>query len=46
MTKINKVIKYDNDLVYNYEHNFNKDSVSSFNELSSIDSKFDTINKC
>ena len=26
-------------------HNFNKYSVSSFNEISSIDSKFDTINK-
>ena len=26
-------------------HNFNKYSVSSFNEISSIDCKFDTINK-
>ena len=40
-----KVIKHDNDLVYNSVHNFNKYSVSSFDEISSIDSKFDTINK-
>ena len=38
-------IKYNNDLVYNSVHNFNKYSVPSFNEISSIDSKFDTINK-
>ena len=38
------VIKHDNDLVYNSVHNFNKYSVSSFNETSSNDSKFDTIN--
>ena len=38
MTKIKKVIKHDNDLVYKY-------SVSSFNEISPIDFKFDTINK-
>ena len=40
-----RVIKHDNDLVYNPVHNFNKYSVSSFNEISSIDPKFDTINK-
>ena len=40
-----KVIKHDNDLVYNSVHNFNKYSMSSFNEILSIDSKFDTINK-
>ena len=39
------MIKHDNDLVYNSVHNFNKYNVSSFNEVSSIDSKFDTINK-
>ena len=43
--KNKKVIKRDNDLVYNSVHNFNKYSVSSFNEMSSINSKFDTINK-
>ena len=43
--KNKKVIKHDNDLVYNSVHNFNK-YVSSFNEISSIDSKYDTINKC
>ena len=43
--KNKKVIKQDNDLVYNSMHNFNKYSVSSFNEISSIDSKFDSINK-
>ena len=43
--KNKKVIKYDNDLVYNSVHNFNKYSVPSFNKISSIDSKFDTINK-
>ena len=26
-------------------HNFNKYSVSNFNEISSLDSKFDTLNK-
>ena len=43
--KNKKVVKYNNDLVYNSVHNFNKYSVSSFTEISSIDSKFDTINK-
>ena len=43
--KNKKVIKHDNDLVYNSVHNFIKYSVSSFNEISSINSKFDTINK-
>ena len=40
-----KVIKHNNDLVYNSVHNFSKYSVSSFNEISSTDSKFDTISK-
>ena len=40
-----KIIKYSDNLVYNSVHNFDKYSVSSFNEISSIDSKFDTINK-
>ena len=43
--KIKKVIKHDDDFVYNSVHNFNEYSVSSFNEIPSIDSKFDTINK-
>ena len=37
------VIKHDNDLVYNFVHNFNKYSVSSFIETSSNDSIFDII---
>ena len=41
--KSNKVVKYYNDLMYNSVHNFNKYSVSNFNEISSLDSKFDTI---
>ena len=45
MAKIKKVLKHEDDLVYNSVHNFNKYSVSSFNEISSIDSKFDAINK-
>ena len=43
--KNNKVIKHSSDLVYSSVHNFNEYSVSSFSEISSIDSKFDTINK-
>ena len=43
--KNKKVIEHDNDLVHNSVNNFNKYSVSSSNEISSIDSKFDTINK-
>ena len=43
--KWNKVINYDNDLMYNSVHNFNKYSVSNFNEISSLDLKFDTIKK-
>ena len=43
--KNKKVIKYNNDLVYSSVHNFNKHSLPNFNEISSIDSKFDTINK-
>ena len=42
--KNKKVIKHDNDLVYSSVHNSNKYSVSSFNEISSINFKFDTIN--
>ena len=40
-----KVNKYDNDLVYDSVNNFNKYSVPNFNEISSIDSKFDKMNK-
>ena len=43
--KNKKIMKHDNDLVYNSVHNFNKYSVPSFNEISSIHSKFDTTNK-
>ena len=41
-----KVSKYDNNLVYDSVHNCNKYNVPSFNEISSIDPKFNTINKC
>ena len=41
MTKIKKSLN----MAYNSVHNFDKYSVSSFNEISSADSKFDTINK-
>ena len=37
--------KYDNDFKYDSEHNFNKYSVSNFDEISSVDSKFDPLNK-
>ena len=43
--KNKKVMKYSNDLFYNSAYNFNKYSLPNFNEISSIDSKFDTINK-
>ena len=43
--KWNKVINYDNDLMYNAVHNFNKYSVSNFNEISLLYSKVDTLNK-
>ena len=43
--KGNKVIKYDNGLVHNSAHDFNKYSVFSFNEILSIHSKFHTLNK-
>ena len=43
--KDNKVNKHDNNLVYSSVHNFNIYNVSKFNEISSIDSKFDTLNK-
>ena len=39
-----KVIKYDNDLVYDSVHNFNKYRLSNFYEISSTDSKLDTMN--
>ena len=43
--KNKKVIKHDNGLVYNSVHNFNKYSLPNFNEILSVDPKFDTINK-
>ena len=36
--------KYDNDLVYDSRHNFNKCRLSNFNEISSVDSKCDIVN--
>ena len=43
--KNKKVIKYSNNLVYSSVHSFNKYSLPNCNKISSIDSKFDTINK-
>ena len=43
--KNKKVNKYGNNLVYDSVHNFNKYNVPNFNEISSTDNKFDTINK-
>ena len=43
--KVNKVTKYNNRLAYDSVHNFNKYSVSNFNEISSIETKFDTTGK-
>ena len=43
--KVNKVIKYDSDLMYDFVHNFNKYTVSNFNKISWIDSKFDVLNR-
>ena len=43
--KMKKAVKYDDNLMYNFVHNFNKYSVSNFNETSSLNSKFDTLNK-
>ena len=43
--KVNKTVRHDNDLMYNSVHNFNKHSISNFNEISSLDSKFDTLTK-
>ena len=43
--KNKNVIKCSNDLIYSSVNDFNKSSLPNFNEISSIDSKFDTINK-
>ena len=43
--KNENVIKYNSDLIYSSAHNFNKYSLPNFNEISSVDSKFDTMNK-
>ena len=40
-----KVLKYNNDLTYDSVYNFNKYGVSNFNEITSVDSKFNTFNK-
>ena len=42
--KVNRVIKYNNDLRYDSLHNFNKYSVPNFNKIQSTDSKYDTLN--
>ena len=42
--KVSKA-KYNNDLVYDSVHNFNKYKVFHFDEISSVDSKFDTLIK-
>ena len=39
--KVNKIDKYDNDLMYNSVHNFNK---YIRNKIPSIDSKFNALN--
>ena len=39
--KVNKVVKYENDLTNHSVHNFSKYSVSNFNKIPSIESKFD-----
>ena len=43
VNKVNKESKYDKDFLYNSMHNLNKYSVSNFNKISSIDSKFNTL---
>ena len=43
--KNKKVAKYDNDLVYDFVHNFNRYRLFNFYEISSTESKFDTIDK-
>ena len=43
--KNKKDIKYSNNLVYSSVHKFNKYSLPNFNEISSVVSKFDIINK-
>ena len=40
-----KVLKYNHDLTYDSVYNFNKYGVSNFNEITSVDSKFNTLNK-
>ena len=43
--KVNKFVKYYNDLMYDFVHNFSNYGVSNFNEIISIDSKFNTLNR-
>ena len=45
VNKVDKVNKFDNDLMYNSSHNFVNCSVFCVNDISSVDSKFDTMNK-
>ena len=43
--KVNKTIKYRNNLNYDSVYSFNKYSLPNFNKITSVDSKFDIINK-
>ena len=42
--KVNKTSKYSNDLYYDSVRNFNKYGLPNFNEISSVESKVDTLN--
>ena len=46
LKKILKQIRLKNPLIYDSKHSFYKYRLSEFNKISSIDSKFDTIEKC
>ena len=43
--KVKRTVKYNNDLYYDSVDNFNKYNASNFNEIASVDSKFDALNK-
>ena len=45
LDRVDKTVKYDNNLEYDSVHNFDKYSVPNFNEISSANSKFDSLNK-
>ena len=42
--KVKKIFKYEIDFFYDSVHNFNRLSVSNFDEITSVDPKFDTQN--